>query len=91
MRTKVVESPTGRWLVQRGLEGHLPPMGFCAACGRGFLSRPPEGPPHARCGCEGAGAPPQRTPRRFCSGCGNGRRCRCPRRTTPARESCGVR
>jgi len=80
MRSKVFDTPTGRWLVQSGLEHHLPPMGYCTACGRGFFNQPPDGQPLTYCGCLGTGIGARQVPRLFCPGCGNGKRCRCARR-----------
>jgi hypothetical protein len=77
MHSRVFDTPTGRWLVQSGLEQHLPPMGYCTACGMGFFNQPPDGPPLAYCGCLGTAVDFRQVPRRFCPRCGNRKRCRC--------------
>ena len=79
MRTRVVNTPMGRWLVERGLEAHVPPMGYCTACGRGFFNETPSGKRLTYCGCLGVDLPARRVPRLFCPSCGHGQRCRCQR------------
>jgi len=92
MHSRVFDTPTGTWLVEPGLEYHLPPMGYCTACGRGFFNQPPEGPPLTYCGCLGVSVGLRKASRRFCPGCGNRDRCRCPgdtRRQRPPRRPQG--
>jgi hypothetical protein len=78
MRSKILNTPTGKWLVESGLEYYLPPMGYCTACGRGFFNQPPNGPSLTYCGCLGGDIRLRQVPRLFCPGCGNRKRCRCP-------------
>jgi hypothetical protein len=77
MRSKGTYAPAGKRLIQRDLEQHLPPMGYCTACGKRFFNQPPDGPPLTYCGCLGSGVGLREAPRRFCPGCGNRKRCRC--------------
>ena len=77
MIKRVLPTPLGNWLIEEGLEEYVPPMGYCAACGKGMFNEMPGGKLFTYCGCLGVGVPARRIPRRFCPGCGNTERCRC--------------
>ena len=79
MRKKIVSTPLGKWLVEQGLEGYVPPMGYCTACRKGMFNETPSGERLTYCGCLGVDVPARRVPRRFCPSCGNSKRCRCRR------------
>ena len=77
MRARRPNAPLGKWLVKRGLEQCIPPMGYCTACGKGIFNETPSGKRLTYCGCLGADVPARRVPRRFCPSYSNQQRCRC--------------